>query len=250
MEKSGKEQSVAIFIIGDEVLLGEVKDRNTGFFLDQFNEMGVSVFMTAILPDRIDVISRYINAVYHDVDYVILTGGIGPTPDDVTRESVATALGVPLVENPVARKCLEGFYGDSMNMARLKMATVPQGAMLIDNPVSKAPGFIAGKVMVFPGIPGLIGEMFPQIKKYFQKNDLKRGIIYLRSGESTISDILSGLIEKFSALSIGSYPSFESNYRVRVVIRGREGSLVRRCVDEFLSMGEKEGIDIIGTSFE
>ncbi len=237
-------------MIGDEVLKGEVEDKNTSFFIEEFKDFGVSVHIASILPDSIEVISSMIRAFLDEVDYVILTGGIGPTPDDVTREAVAQALGVPLVTDLHAKRLLGDFYGDETNEIRMKMAVVPVGSELIPNPVSVAPGFVAGKVIVFPGIPELIRKMYPFVKQYFKRVQVTKGILYLKKGESSFSDIMEELMENYPTLSIGSYPTFAPGYRVRIVVRGYDVETVTRCVADFEeSLGNRE-IEVIKKEFE
>lgn len=237
-------QRIALLIVADEVLKGEVPDRNTLFFIDEFNRMGVEILLTATLPDDVDVIAKFIRNVIDDVDYVILTGGIGPTPDDVTREAVALALGIDLVTDPMAKNTLEAYYGVELHEARLKMATFPEGSTLIPNPISAAPGFISGKVMVFPGIPRLIELMFPSVKKYFKTSEVKRGEIYLQAGESSYSDIMKEVMEEYKELSVGSYPTFESGYKARVVIRGKDFDRIQKCVTDFEKRLRERSIDV------
>lgn len=241
---SNELQKIALFIIGDEVLKGEVLDQNTLFFIEEFNKIGVEIAMATILPDNVLVITKFIRAVLDDVDYVIMTGGIGPTPDDVTREAVAKALGVSLITDPEAKRALENYYGEGLYKARLKMAEVPEGSMLIPNPISAAPGFISGKVMVFPGIPRLIENMFPFVKKYFRMVTVRKGIIYLSAGESTYSDIMKDLMEKYADLSIGSYPTVESGYIARVVIRGNDIESVKNFITDFEDKLGERNIDV------
>jgi molybdenum cofactor synthesis domain-containing protein len=250
LEKRVEPQKVALFVIGEEVLRGEVEDKNTPYFIRELHDLGVTISIACILPDSIHVISQLIAAFLDDVDYLILTGGIGPTPDDVTREAVAFALGLPLVTDLYAKRVLEDFYGDDISEARMKMAIVPVGSELIPNPVSSAPGFLCGKVMVFPGIPELIEKMFPMARKFFKKVSITRGIFYLKSGESTFSDIMEGLMDKYGDLSIGSYPSFAPGYRVRIVVRGTEVEKVTRCIMDFEQELLERGIEIIKKEYE
>ncbi len=241
---------MALGIIGDEVLKGEVEDRNTSYFIKQFGDMGVEVFCAMILPDEIEVISEFIRFVRSRVDFLILTGGIGPTPDDVTREAVSVALGRKLILHPGAEEALKGYYGNRLNEARLKMAMLPEGSTLIDNPMSGAPGFMVENILVFPGIPALIEEMFPKVQFLFRCASVRKGIIFLDSGESAFSELMGEIMRDFPSLSVGSYPSWERGYRVRVVIRGTDGEEVKRCVEEFVRRCEEIGINVKGTEYE
>ncbi|RMG59661.1 MAG: competence/damage-inducible protein A [Deltaproteobacteria bacterium] len=250
MEKPAVPQSVALGIIGDEVLKGEVEDKNTSFFIKRFREIGVDVLCVMILPDRIDMISDFVRTMRERVDFVILTGGIGPTPDDITRDAVAKALGRELILHPGAEKKLREFYGDRLTDSRLNMAMLPDGASLIENPVSGAPGFMVENILVFPGIPSLIEEMFPQVRPLFRGTSFHKGIVYMESGESSYSDIMERLMKEFPSLSIGSYPSLEGGYRVRLVVRGQDGEEVRRCVEKFVTLCRERGLTVKETVYE
>lgn len=243
-------QKISLCVIGDEVLKGEVSDENTRFFIREFNNMGVEVAMAAVIPDEVEVISNFIKRAVDEVDYVVITGGIGPTPDDVTREAVAMALGVPLVIDLAARETLESYYGQRIHEARLKMAMVPENSTLIPNPMSAAPGFITGKVIVFPGIPELIEIMFPFVKQFFRKVPVRKGTVFLSAGESTYSDIMSELMGEYKDLSVGSYPSIKKGYRARVVIRGNDIERVKKWVEDFEDKLGKRRIDVEKKMFE
>ena len=150
---------VGIVVLGDEVLNGEIRDSNIAFLLPLLNDWGAEVVLCAILPDDVVAVARHLMVYRKEAELLILTGGIGPTPDDITREAVARAAGVPLVVHPEARALLERYYGDRINENRILMAQVPEGAELIPNPVSVAPGFHIAGMAAFPGIPRLLREM-------------------------------------------------------------------------------------------
>jgi molybdopterin-biosynthesis enzyme MoeA-like protein len=157
-----------------------------------------------------------------EVDLLILTGGIGPTPDDITREAVAIVAGMPLVVHSEAKACLETYYGDRMNGNRMVMAKVPEGAVLIPNPVSGAPGFLVSRMAVFPGIPRLLQEMFVWIKPFVMRE--------------TIAD--------FPGVSIGSYPLLEGEYRVRIVFRSEDFPRAAASADFFTERMRAAGMEI------
>ncbi|MCL5885095.1 MAG: competence/damage-inducible protein A [Deltaproteobacteria bacterium] len=152
-------KKVGVVILGDEVLKAEIREANLAFLLPLLNEWGAEVALCAILPDDIDVVVRHLRAYLKEVDLLVLTGGIGPTPDDITREAVARVAGVPLAVHPGAKALLSEYYKDRMNEYRMLMAQVPEGASLIPNPVSAAPGFCIAGMAAFPGIPRLLHEM-------------------------------------------------------------------------------------------
>lgn len=247
---SDRLQRIALFVIADEVLKDEVLDLNTRFFIEELNKIGVEILIAAVLPDNVPSITKFIKAVIDEVDYVILTGGIGPTPDDVTREAVSEALGISLITDPDAERILEEYYGGKLHGERLRMARVPEGSLLIPNPISGAPGFVNGKVMVFPGIPSMVKTMFPFVKKYFKDVAVRRAVFYLKAGESSYSDIMREVVQKYSSLSVGSYPTVECGYKARIVIRGKDLDAIKECVNHFENRLSERNIDVQEKFFE
>src|SRR5512134_200599 len=157
--------TAAVIIIGNEVLSGRTADANLCFLAKALNEVGVRVREARIIPDDEAVIVETVNACRQTFDYVLTTGGIGPTHDDITSASIAKAFGVPLERNPQAIRALEQHYRPGeFNEAGRKMADIPAGASLIDNPLSKAPGFQIGNVFVLPGVPVIMRAMFDGLR--------------------------------------------------------------------------------------
>ncbi len=145
---------VGIVILGDEVLKGEIREANLAYMLPLLAEWGAETALCAILPDDIPVVVRHLRRFREEVDLLVLTGGIGPTPDDITRDAVAEVAGVPLIVHPEAKAALEARpYKGANPEYRMLMAQVPQGATLIPNPLSPAPGFFIDRMAVFPGVP-------------------------------------------------------------------------------------------------
>jgi len=224
---------VGVVVVGDEVLKAEIAEANMGFMLSELNAWGAEVVLAAILPDRADVVARHLRLYRGEADLLALTGGIGPTPDDITREAVARAAGVPLVVHPEARAALEAYYGGRMNPYRLLMATVPEGAVLIPNPVSAAPGFCVAGMAAFPGIPRLLRAMFGWLRPMIRGRRMARVTLYGRAPESAFAGIMEQVMREFPDVSVGSYPMTEGEYRVRVVFRGEEPGRTAACADRF-----------------
>ncbi|MGA0395378.1 MAG: competence/damage-inducible protein A, partial [Rhodospirillales bacterium] len=149
-----KRPTACLLIIGNEVLSGRTKDKNLGFLAEQLTDIGVRMAEARVVPDEEDVIVAALNEVRAKYDYVFTTGGIGPTHDDITAACVAKAFGKKLIRHPDAVALFEKKYKpEDLNEARLKMTEVAEGAVLVDNPVSQAPGFHIENVYVFAGIP-------------------------------------------------------------------------------------------------
>jgi molybdenum cofactor synthesis domain-containing protein len=224
---------VGVAILGDEVLKAEIREANLAFILPLLNEWGAEVALCAILPDNVPVVVRHLRAYLEEVDILVLTGGIGPTPDDITREAVAKVAGVPLVVHPEAKAQLEAYYKERMNEYRMLMAQVPQGAVLIPNPISIAPGFYIARMAAFPGIPGLLREMFGWLKPLVEGKRKSRVTLFSNVPESAFAGIMKEAMDAFPDVSVGSYPMIEGEYRVRVVFRADGFARVAGCADFF-----------------
>jgi molybdenum cofactor synthesis domain-containing protein len=225
---------VGIVILGDEVLKGETKEANIAYMLPLLNEWGAETVLCAILPDDVGVVVRHLRAYLEEADLLILTGGIGPTPDDITRDAVAEVAGVPLVLHPEVKAALEAHpYKGANAQYRLLMAHVPQGATLIPNPLSPAPGFFTHRMAVFPGIPRMLQAMFGWVKPLVSGARRSRVTLYSMAPESSYAGIMREAMEAFPDVGIGSYPMSEGEYRVRVVFRGREFDRTSACAARF-----------------
>lgn len=236
---------VGVVVLGDEVLGGEIRESNIGFLLPLLNGWGAEVVLCAILPDDVEVVARHLSTFRRETDLLILTGGIGPTPDDITREAVARAAGVPLVVHPEARASLERYYGERINTDRLLMAQVPEGAELIPNPVSAAPGFHIAGMAAFPGIPRLLREMIGWAKPRVEGRQKSRVTLYSAAPESSYAAIMRDAIRDFPEVHIGSYPMLDDEYRVRVVFRSAHRSRASACADYFEERMGAKGLAVI-----
>src|ERR1700751_1016898 len=157
--------TACVLIIGNEILSGRTQDANLVFLARGLNEIGIRLREARVIPDDGAVIVATVNEVRRGFDYVFTTGGIGPTHDDITAQCVADAFGVALVVSPEAKRLLESHYSHGqLNEARLRMAMAPEGAVLLPNPISRAPGFQIGNVFVLPGVPSIMQGIFEQLK--------------------------------------------------------------------------------------
>lgn len=217
--------TAAILVIGDEILSGRTKDKNIGYIAEYLTNIGIELRQVRIVPDVEDEIVSALNALRSRYTYVFTTGGIGPTHDDITADSVAAAFGVPIDHDPRAIAMLsERFPADQLNEARLRMARIPAGAELIANSVSKAPGFHIGNVYVMAGVPSIMQAMLDVVAP-----TLKTGVKILsdtvRAGlrEGDIGTALGEVARAHPGVSIGSYPFFsETGPDTNVVVRSRD----------------------------
>lgn len=237
MSSSSPSQSsdvtAAILVIGDEILSGRTKDKNIGTIADRLTEIGVDLREVRIVPDVKDEIVAAVNALRARYTYLFTSGGIGPTHDDITADSVAEAFGVGIDVDPRARAMLlERHRPEDLNAARLRMARIPDGADLIANPISKAPGFRLGNVYVMAGVPQIMGAMLDEIRPTLTGNapviseTIEAGAI----PEGNFAGGLTEIAAAHGSVSIGSYPSMTpEGFRNRIVVRGRDAAAVARA---------------------
>jgi len=200
--------TAALIVIGNEILSGRTRDANLQFLGDALNALGVRMTEARVIPDIEDLIIDCVNTYRESHDYVFTTGGIGPTHDDITSAAVAKAFGLALERNPVADALLRDHYKpEDITPARMKMADIPIGAALLDNPVSKAPGFRLENVYVLPGVPRIMQAMF----KLFC-HELVGGVPMLscsitsRVPEGRVGVALGEIQARYPDADIGSYP--------------------------------------------
>src|SRR5215469_14038542 len=227
--------TAAVLIIGNEILSGRTKDANLGYIAEELTKLGIRLREGRVVADVEDEIVAAVNDCRARYDYVFTTGGIGPTHDDITSGSVAKAYGVPLILDPRARAILERNYPPGgLNEARLRMAHVPKGAQLIENPVSAAPGFRMGNVFVMAGVPSIMRAMFDGVKGTLVGG---RPVLSLtvsaHLGEGIIAAGLGALQQRYADLDIGSYPFFRAGkYGASFVLRGTERSQLEAAAVE------------------
>ena len=212
MKKKKKNVNAAILIIGNEILSGRTQDKNISFISNWLNsKCGISVREVRIIPDVERIIIKNIRILSKQFNYVFTTGGIGPTHDDITAQSIAKAFKVKYGYHKEAYKILENYYGkEKFNDGRKKMAKMPQVAKLIYNPSSAAPGFITKNIFSLPGVPSILNSMIDNCKKYLTKGlKVHSKTVNLFTVESNISKKLSIIQKKYKKnVDIGSYPFF------------------------------------------
>jgi molybdenum cofactor synthesis domain-containing protein len=231
--------TAALLIIGNEILSGRTQDANLSYIAKGLGGIGVRLREVRVIPDVAATIIATVNEVREKFDYVFTTGGIGPTHDDITSETIAEAFGVKWILHPEAKRLLLTHYKESeLNQARLRMAHVPEGAILIDNPVSLAPGFQIGNVFVMAGVPRIMQAMFDGVK-----TRLKRGAPMLSRTvrctlpEGIIAEGLGKLQDRYAELDIGSYPYFRRGaFGTSLVVRGADEARVAAATTELAQL--------------
>jgi molybdenum cofactor synthesis domain-containing protein len=220
--------TAAVLVIGDEILSGRTKDKNVGYLADCLTEIGIDLKEVRIVPDEESAIVAAVNALRGRYTYVFTTGGIGPTHDDITAESVAKALGAAIDYHPRAVEIMRARVaqgGGVMNEARMRMTRMPVGARLVLNKISAAPGFWIGNVIVMAGIPSVMQAMFEYVAPRLKTGSkMLSDSIRADCREGDIGTELGAIAKKFSDVVIGSYPFVdENNYaNTNVVVRSRD----------------------------
>jgi len=226
--------TAAVLVIGDEILSGRTKDKNIGYIADYCTNLGIDLREVRVVPDVEAEIIAAVNALRARYTYVFTTGGIGPTHDDITADSVAAAFGVEISEDPRAIKLLlERIKLEDLNEARRRMARIPHGAELVENKVSKAPGFWLGNVIVMAGVPSIMQAMLDAVapKLVTGAKVIAQTIEAGNLPEGAYAAALRAVAEGHPELSIGSYPSFvEGRFQNQIVVRGRDGERVKVAV--------------------
>ncbi len=236
MKKQRK--SSGIIIIGNEILSGKTLEKNSNFMCKELFSIGISCEEIAIIKDDKSRIIEKLNVFRKKYNYVFTSGGIGPTHDDITSDSVASALGKKLILNTEAKKRLEKHYADDvLTKARLKMAYMPENSILIDNPVSVAPGFEIENIFVFPGVPKIMQVMFKEKVRSFDEGlRYYKKTVSTKLSEGIIGEYIEKIQKKFSSLEIGSYPYFKKNaFGVSLVIKGDDDLQVTNACDEIFN---------------
>src|SRR5690349_2655202 len=220
--------SAAVLLIGDELLSGRTKDKNLGFIADYLTALGIDLKEARVVPDIEDEIGSAVNALRKRYSYVFTTGGIGPTHDDITADSVAKAFGVAIDHDPraveiIAKRAKE--RGLELNESRLRMARIPKGADLVENKVSGAPGFRIGNVIVMAGVPSIMQAMLDAVAPAL-KTGAKMESVTIRADlkEGDIGTELGEIARAYPAVMIGSYPFFDEKTgpNTNVVLRARD----------------------------
>lgn len=228
-------------IIGNEILSGRTQDVNLNYIGTRLTEHGVKLLEARVVPDDVDMIVDALNTCRATYDYVFTTGGIGPTHDDITAECVAKAFGVPLIQHPGAREILEEQFkarNIAVNEARLRMANTPEGASLVENPVSGAPGFRMENVFVLAGVPSIMKAMFESaLSEISGGKPIESRTVIAFLPEGTLAGPLRELQGDYPDIDMGSYPFYKvGRYGSNLVLRGTDSGRLGEAVDRLVKM--------------
>lgn len=244
--------TAALVIIGNEILSGRTQDANINWIAKKMSDQGIKLIEVRVVPDIEDAIIYAINDLRHKVGYLFTTGGIGPTHDDITAETIAKALNIEFGLNAEAREILLGYYKseEALTPARLRMAHTPAGAKLIDNPVSGAPGFQIENIYVMAGVPSIMQGMLDSILP-----TLASGKPYISNtvscelAESKIAVALGNIQDKYDTVDIGSYPHFQIGAMgLALVLRSTDNDSLHEATRDVVAMVRSHGIEPTGVN--
>jgi len=241
--------TAGLCVIGDEILSGRTQDRNIAQLALWLNLQGIRLSEVRVVPDVENRIVEAVNALRQGNDYLFTTGGIGPTHDDITVDSVARALGVGVVVHPKARATLEAYYAGrgGISEARLRMARVPEGAELIENQMSGAPGIRIGNIFILAGVPHIATLMLEALSGQLEGGQpLLSRTIGCWVAESEVALLLGATERAHIGCQIGSYPFFrEGRVGANFVVRSTEAKALDQCLVDLAGRLEAEGREVI-----
>ncbi|AKQ42861.1 molybdopterin-binding protein [Aurantiacibacter atlanticus] len=248
MTSNEKIWTAALVVIGDEILSGRTADKNIVQIASWLQVQGIRLSEVRVVSDDPDAIAHAVNALRAAHDYMFTTGGIGPTHDDITVDAVAAALGVNVVIHPEARAMLDAYYADKpggLTEARLRMARVPEGASLIPNRMSGAPGIRHGNIFLMAGVPHITAQMLDGLTGTLEGGaPLLTETIGCWTAESEVADILREIEQAHESCQIGSYPFFrEGRIGANFVIRSTSRNILSSAVDTLCEALGEEGYD-------
>jgi molybdenum cofactor synthesis domain-containing protein len=229
--------TAAMLVIGDEILSGRTRDTNTNYLATELTARGIRLMEARVVADDPPAIIAAVNALRAAWDHVFTSGGIGPTHDDITADAIAAAFGVPITHRADAMALLTAHYdraGLPFNAARQRMARIPDGAILIDNPVSTAPGFTLGNVHVMAGVPKIFEAMVAGVLPTLTGGEpLLSQSLRVNRGEGEMAGDFAALAARYPDLSMGSYPfTVNGVYGTNLVIRGTDATRLNAAMAE------------------
>ena len=247
MPGEGRIWTAALLVVGDEILSGRTQDKNIAQVTSWLQVQGIRLAEVRVVPDVIERIAEAVNALRAAHDYLFTTGGIGPTHDDITVDAVAHALGVPVVVHPRARAILETYYDSrgGMNEGRLRMARVPEGADLIENRMSGAPGIAVGNIRMMAGVPAICAQMLDALT-----GTLEGGAPLLSEKvggwiqESEVAGLLGEVERDHEGCQIGSYPFFrDGRTGANFVVRSTDREALAACLGDLCEGLRRAGLE-------
>lgn len=217
------EKRAIIVTIGNELLSGSVENTNATWLARELHALGILVHLILTLPDEIEVIVRMLRPLWTDYDYIVVSGGVGPTPDDVTRPALAQLLEVPLEPHPEALAVLQNRFQGEQAAAGLAMANLPRGAIVTLDKIFLFPGFILKNFYVFPGVPRTLQRIFTAVRDYLRTEPYYTVSFTTTKWETEFAHLLTEAMQRFPQVQLGSYPIRENEKPlVRIVLTAKD----------------------------
>ncbi len=239
--------TAALLIIGDEILSGRTRDKNLQFLANHLTGIGIELCEVRVVPDIEEMIIGAVNALRFSYDYLFTTGGIGPTHDDITAQSLARAFGVALIEHEGALELMAKRYGAAgLTPARRLMARVPEGGVLVGDPETNSPGFMIENVFMLAGVPAICRAMIKTLTPHLRTGTrISSRSVTAKCKESEIAELLSRHQSALAHISIGSYPYFrDGKYGVNIVLRGYDDKELQKTLKALADDLQEHGAGI------
>jgi molybdenum cofactor synthesis domain-containing protein len=232
-----QERSAGIVVIGNEILSGKVEDTNSAFLAKELRQLGVTLKQIAVIPDELEVIAEVVRDFHQRFDVVFTSGGVGPTHDDVTIRGIAMALGRQVIRHSLLESKIREYLQDRVNKAHLKMAEVPEGAILIEGDQLRFPTVKVEEIYILPGIPEILRQKFLSFKDQLAMDPYYLKVIYTREVESTIAEHLDATLKEFPELQLGSYPKInDPEYKVKLTLESKNKAYVERAFSHLMGL--------------
>jgi molybdenum cofactor synthesis domain-containing protein len=223
-------KTAGVIVIGNEILSGKTRDENSPYLVSELRDLGVDVRRISVIPDEHRLISDEVRNFSKYFDYVFTTGGVGPTHDDLTMESIAAAFNRPIQRHPDLEASIRNFYPRELVQGNLRMADVPEGARLVGGKGMWFPVVAVENVYIFPGVPEILRKKFERIKETFREEPFYLREIYLKADEGLIAPTLNRVLEEFPELLLGSYPYFDNPvYSIKLTLESKDATYVNRA---------------------
>lgn len=227
MPTTPTDPTAALVIIGNEILTGKLVDQNSPFLLKELFDLGVAVGRMVTIPDEVDTIAHEVRLASEGFDFVLTSGGVGPTHDDVTLMAIARAFDVPLVVHPDLQALLTQHFGDDISPAAQRMALVPEGTRLLKEGAMRFPLLVCRNVYIFPGVPEFLRRKFVAIRDEFRGRPYHLAQIRTTQTEDLLASCLQETVDAFRGVEIGSYPRFEAEgHWVLLTLQSKEPAVL------------------------